>query len=258
MKYSHALFLIVIISVLNPGCSTLQLNSSYDDKVVIDGIDTEWSNKTRYIEDENILLGIMNDDSFIYVFFASNDERMKRQIFMRGLTVWFDPGGGSDEVFGIKFPVGVENPLMMMTEPGRRSPDSLHMFDKMKENLNELEIIGPQENARFRVDALGSKGVKAAINESGNRLVYELRVPLVRNDKYYFAVNPEPGSDIGVGIILNQFDRSGMPSRQGGMRPNGGFGGGGRRPPEGAPGFERGASIDLEVWTNVKLASDKN
>ena len=100
MKYSHALFLIVIISVLNPGCSTLQLNSYYDNRVVIDGLDTEWSNKTRYIEDENILLGIMNDDSFIYVFFASNDDRMKRQIFMRGLTVWFDPGGGSDEVFG--------------------------------------------------------------------------------------------------------------------------------------------------------------
>lgn len=91
------------------GCKNLELNSHWRDReVTVDGINSEWENSTIYIEDEKILVGVMNDQDFLYISLITGSPALRRQMMGQGFIIWFDPEGGKKKVFGIQYPLGLQ------------------------------------------------------------------------------------------------------------------------------------------------------
>jgi hypothetical protein len=130
-----------------------------------------------------------------------------------------------------------------------------------EESLSELEILGPDEDDRFRLGVMGARGIEVDAAISSGTLVYELKVPLKTSERYEFAIGAEAGGVVGVGLETGEFDREMMRERMGGSRPPGGMGGrrgGGGRGGSRGGGFGGGRPEmpePLNVWATVQLAT---
>ncbi len=240
---------IILLASLSLGCGNTELESTWRDReLTIDGNAIDWEGTTVHVEDENVTVGLSNDEDFLYLFLSSNDKNIQRQLLTRGLTVWFDPDGGNDRDFGIRFPLGTGMPMMSRE---RMAPDREEFNEMYKKTLTELEILGPGEHDRLRTSVLGEHGISVKLGEAKENLVYELKVPLFRTVDYPHAVGSAAGETIGVGFETTQPNREIMRDRprgrmSGGRRPGG-------RP---AGGMKRGSMAErLELWTVVNLAS---
>jgi hypothetical protein len=265
-----------LASLILAGCNDVELGSRWRDRdVVIDGNGSEWSGcESYYDEDKAIRIGLFNDDRYLYVFLAAWERGTQMQILHRGLTVWFDPESGKNETFGIYYPVK----KMGTTVPGfdegrarfggREGADRVEMIGRMvREAQDELEILGPEPDARLTVFTSDAEGpdVEAMIGVTGGIFVYELRVPLVSMNGSPYAIGSEPGAEIGIGFTVGERGTGG----EGGMRPpgmgmppgggDGGRPGGGMRPGGmgGRGGMERPGSLEsIDLWAKVALAAD--
>jgi hypothetical protein len=90
------------------GCSSaVQLASSWKQTdIIIDGKQNDWQGDLYDLKKAKVTIGIRNDEKNLYLCFISTDRSVQRQIMSGGFTVWFDPTGGTDETYGIQFPVG--------------------------------------------------------------------------------------------------------------------------------------------------------
>ncbi|MCK4271778.1 hypothetical protein KAX22_03950, partial [bacterium] len=278
VRGKHTVYLlftsVVLLSVTSlVGCNGLKLNSNWPDReVVIDGMDGEWSGSMYYIDKKKVAVGLLNDEEYMYLCLATVDFRQVQQIIRSGLTVWFDPQGGKKESFGVNFPLGMQfSPENMdresmpqpMSREGAADPEKL--WQMFEQSAKEMIIIGPGKEERRRMPVAASREIKVRMGYFEGKLVYELRVPLVQDEKYPQAIGMDVSEPIGVGFETAELDREpmrekmsgGMPSGGRGMRGGGGKGGGGRsgggRGGRGSRGGE--APRRLELWTKVELAS---
>lgn len=260
---------IVALSILSlAGCGKLELNSAWRDReIAVDGVMTDWQNGMTYVEKANVAVGLFNDAEYMYLCLTPADRRIAAQMVGLGFTVWFDPEGGKNKTFGIHFPLGMQgrgNPLMSR----ERVQDPEQQRNMLEMMGNELEILGPGEGQRARMPIASAKGIEVKLGESEGRLVYELKVPLVRDTEHLYAIGTDTGQKIGIGFETSELDREqmretmgrrgggigGMPPGGGRMPPGGGGrgrmgGGGGMRPGGGMPG-------PLELWAKVTLSSE--
>ncbi len=256
------LIALFIVTSLQTGCGNkLELASqSLDRKIKVDGQHGDWEGVMTFMEKENVSVGLLNDNEFLYVCLVSGDRQIRSQIMRLGLTLWFDPHGGKNRTFGIRFPLGLQEfgvPL-----GGRGNERDMERFQVLfEESLSELEILGPDEDDRFRLGVMGARGIEVDAAISSGTLVYELKVPLKTSERYEFAMGAEAGGVVGVGLETGEFDREMMRERMGSSRPPGGMGGrrgGGGRGGSRGGGFGGGRPEmpePLKVWANVQLAA---
>jgi hypothetical protein len=278
--------LIVLIGVViaASGCSSaLELSSVWRDReIVADGSDAEWQGTTAYIKKSNVSLGIRNDSEYVYTCVIAMDRQSQMQMMALGFTVWFDPEGGKNKVFGVHFPLGLRGQQPSVIPQDRRNPESREDPEEtlklMEQSQRELEIIGPGEEDRERVLLMQLQGIKAKLgsNQQGF-LVYELRVPLRKSSEHSYAIGIGNNKEIGIGFETTELnlekmsEQMGGPPGGGGMRPGGGGmsgppggggmppGGGGMgrppgggRPGTGPPGGEQ--AQPLKLWIRAVLA----
>ncbi len=194
---------------------------------------------------------------------------------MGGFTVWFDRKGGKEEVFGIKFPIGLrmgERPPMEEFSRNNRGNDESRMQRMPPIDTIQLEILGPTEESRKRERVLSLKGLDLHLTLSEERMVYTLKIPLMDNGADPYAIGTTPGSVIGIGLQTATMEQrlrgfggegpggGGPPGGdEGGGPPGGGPGGGGPPgggPPGGGPpgGVRSGSQSEpLELWLKVQL-----
>ena len=101
---------IVVSFAVGPaaGCREVELTSGWATGAIeIDGVDDEWAGATTYFEKQDVTVGVLNDDEFLYVSLVTSGP-VGRLAMATGLTVWLDPDGGNDEWYGIRFPVPPE------------------------------------------------------------------------------------------------------------------------------------------------------
>jgi hypothetical protein len=191
-----------------------------------------------------------------------------------GLTVWFDPAGGRNKSFGIRFPVREKAPK----EPGRKTgeppaegglePTDIPPGPAMTGSV--VEIIPSEKGAPRRVGLEAAGGIEVSIEPSSGFLVYELKIPLVRSEAVPLAVGASPGGVVGIGFETGKIDRRIGPrpesvGRPGGVDtpPMGGPAGGGMGRGRGGMGPGGGRDMepdlpkDLKLWAFVRLASSK-
>jgi len=268
LAWSFILFLLTILFV---ACGQFQLSSIWRDReVMIDGKHNDWLNAMMYFEKENISLGLLNDESFMYICMIVEDPIIRNQIMRQGFTLWFDPVGGKKRNFGIKFPIGMSEEDIQMRgmreedvpiKPRRGEQDPERFMQAPMRQMTELEILGPGKDESVRIPIDEAKGINVTINSSSGTLVYELKIPLSQDEQNPYAIGAKSGSSIGIRLETPKISRSnmrrgmagGMPGGggRGGMPGGGGMGGGGMR----GGGMRPQMPGPLKVKAIVQLAS---
>jgi hypothetical protein len=129
----HYLGLILITVLLLQGCNMIQLESLWKDReITIDGNDKDWIDAKYYLKDYNVVVGVMNDDDFLYLCFYPTTQELTRQLISQGCTIWINTEGKKKKEVGIHFPLGMKNP---------------QMFDK-KDNSNERQLSLKDRNLK--------------------------------------------------------------------------------------------------------------
>ncbi len=258
--WSSILIMLVFLMV---GCTTLKLDSHWKDReITIDGENKDWLGAMYYFEDDNISAGVLNDESFLYICMIAEEPRLTAQIMGQGLTFWFDPDGGKEKAFGVKFPLGMQDREgeEMPMRPREEEPDQEKTREFFKNSLDELEILGPRKDEKRRIQVKDLKGIEVAIDPSGGLLIYELKVPLLHSEDHPYAIGAKPGDVVGIGIEVAKMDLSAIRKKMEGRGPGGMGMPGGRGGGPGGMGMPGGRMPQLpkglKIWVAVKLASE--
>lgn len=263
---------LVVVAGLLTGCGPdTELDSAWRTReITIDGRHDDWQGALTYLEDPGIVVGLLNDDEFLYVTLSTSTRAMGMQMLRAGTTVWFDDNGGTDKTFGIRFPVGVRQMVVSSSGSGGQ-PDPGVMQTLLDMSTSRLEIRGPGEDDRLRFDLDASPGIDVRVTNFAGSFIYELRIPLRQSDGFPYAIGAAPGDTVGVGLETDEIDRSAVrPSGgqgrggsgglgRGGGRGRGGMGGrggtGGRRGGggRGGPGGRGNPGEPLKLWVKVHL-----
>lgn len=266
-------FIILFSAILIVGCGMDEVESTWRDRAVtIDGIDNgiEWENSIYYFGEQKVAIGILNDESDLYIRLSSRDRNIQRQIVALGFTVWFDAKGGKKKTLGIHFPIGMQSSgIQVMRGVGRieRNEDTDQLQKMLEESQKEIEVFGPgkKESCTLFVADAKELGINSKINFSKGNLVYELQIPLVRSESKPFGIGSEVSQTIGIGLETGEINveqmRNQMGGRGGGMGGIGGRGGGGSggmRGGRGRTGRRGGRQMteSIELWLKTELASD--
>jgi hypothetical protein len=179
------------------GCSSEKFISKWSsNKILIDGNDNDWKNETKFYKDEDILVGVENDDKNLYVLFETTDKSKQMQIMHRGFIVWLDNAGGTSQVLGIKFPIGMKG----LFYPGADMKDLEQRFSP-----KELEIYSKQNESWTKMGVGRAKGISTAIAFRNNKLVYEMSISLYKRKGDLYSLNPE-GDKVGIGFQTGEFE----------------------------------------------------
>ena len=283
---------IVVLAALKltGACNEAELDSLWTTETVdIDGmveVDDEWTGAMTSFEDQDVSVGLLNDAEFLYVSLIAPGP-VGRQAMVAGLTVWIDPKGGTDEWYGIRFPVPPTPPEGADRGSGRfggfggfgRSGGDTQRGRARPgreagpgERLRMVELVGPGEISARQLPRPVGGGLEVDMRSDGATFVYELKVPLPRDDDHRMGIGVEAGDQIGVGFetgnLRDQIGRGRGGGRgAGGGGRGGGFGGGGRG---GGGGGGRGGGgrgggpggddrpdrpDPLKLWARVQLSA---
>jgi hypothetical protein len=267
---SGLLLSMVLCTIFSIECSKpIAVNSRWpDNEIIIDGKDEEWGGATIYAAKEKVSLTLINDSTYLYIRLYSRDRDVQMKVLGSGLTIWFDSKGGTNKVFGIRFPLGREK--MDMPPMARSGMQNQEDIEKMLEqSIDELEILLPEkeESHRLLLAAAETHGISAKLHFSKGNVIYELKVPLAQNEEHAYAVGidksgAEIDSTIGIGFETAKVDVEAMkermqeehpemPSRGSGLPP----GGSTPMPPGGGPPGAGSMFEPVKLWLSVKLAS---
>ena len=235
---------------LAAACKQVELASGWaTNGVEVDGANDEWIGAITYFEKQDVTVGLLNDDEFLYVSLVTSGP-VGRMAMATGLTVWFDPDGGKDEWYGIRFPVPPDRSDRPSSGRGGGRTGG-GASPRRADRLRQVELVGPGELNRRRLPLPVGGGLEVAIRNSGPTFVYELKVVLARIDDFRMGFGVEPGSEIGVGLVTGNIGGQGCGGR-GGFGA-GGFGGGGRGGPGGGDRPDR--PDPLKLWAKVQLSA---
>jgi len=251
------------------GCDEQELNSNWRDReIIIDAKSDDWLNTLYYFESEMLSIGFFNDENHLYVCMLAEHPMLQAQVVSQGFTLWFDPAGGKEKAFGIKFPIGMqgvrEQMDFMRSQEGELNREK--MRQAFEESLADLEILGPG-GAKQLIPVEEAKGIEIKVRNETGLFVYELKVPLKSDEEHPYAVGTNAGASVRVGLEIPKVDKdemkNAMRDRMGGMegRPPGGGGGGmgGMGGGMGRRGGQRPKMPNgLDVWASLKLALNQN
>jgi len=271
MRKTIFLFALVLGLSTLVGCKGNKIQNQWvDQKIAIDGKYVDWEGINQSIlEDQNIVVGIANDENNLYLMFRGNDERMARRIRMMGVTVWLNKEGKKKKDFGILYTGSTDLHVSYRSETRSSDPKNRQMeermqqmMEKQRENLPKPGMImiiqGEDKNERNEYSLDGPAAGSAYEN---GVFCYEFKMPI--------PISIESGDEVKLGLELGGMsdeDRKAMMQEMGGMRGSGGRRGGGMggrpggmggRPggmrggerPSGGSGFEK-----QEMWFTIVLA----
>lgn len=268
---------VIFGALMAAGCATtMRMDSLWpNQEVVVNGQFDDWHGALYYFEDSEFSLGLRNDEHFLYLCMTAESPMIRTQILARGLTIWFDPSGGKEKVFGIQFPIGRqesfdrrqplnnEESAEMMARREQRDPAAQErMLQRM---VREAILIGPDQDTRNQIPVEDLRGIQLKIDLSGGLMVYEMRVPLERTEDWAYAAGSAPGRPLGVGLVIPKMDRASarrsMPGSMGGRsgggmggRTGGGMGGRGGMGGQGMSRQRPAMMNGLKLWIKVLLA----
>ena len=199
--------ILILFSFLLVGCgnSKLELNSNWRDReITVDGKNADWIGTMLFFEEDNVSVGLLNDENFFYIFMIVEDQFVRAQVMRQGFTLWFDPDGGKEKTFGIKYPLGMQASGRGM----RRDEQSMERpRQASRRPMIELEILGPGRDELKKMPIAEAKGIDIIVEFLSGMLVYELKVPLIQSEQHPYAIGAEAGSSVGIGLETSKLKR---------------------------------------------------
>jgi hypothetical protein len=234
----------------------------------INGVrDQAWDPAMIKIPDRNMMVGILNDSGYLYLSLVTDDRGIQRQVLTGGMSIWFDPGGGTDKRFGLNYPIsgmpaaGDRALREGLSRDGARGEENGEdgEFRRPPFDSTEVEIFGPFPGDHARKSIASLRDLALKIGFDGGTMVYQLRVPFRDRGANPYAIGAGPGSEIGVGLESGEKSsgrRPGGGGSVGDMSPGGGGdrgGHGGGMWAGGRPSAPRQGE-PLEIWAKIRLA----
>jgi hypothetical protein len=143
-------------------------------------------------------VGVRNDDEYLYVLVKTVDLRAQMKVLRLGLTLWLAPEGKKAGRLGIRYPTGIgEHGIPLFGTDSLRGLSG-EQRKLVAGSLHEMEIIGPGQENWVKVARDDSCAIHAAVRDTSEVVVYELRVPLKRTDGSPWGVGAAPGDRIIV------------------------------------------------------------
>ncbi|MEM1094643.1 MAG: hypothetical protein AAGJ10_08575 [Bacteroidota bacterium] len=264
----HLFFLAVGMTLFGCASSAPPLATQFmHTPLTIDGDEADWSGMLAPMpdEDRNLAFAAVSDGQDLYIAFATSDQQTVGQILAMGLTLWFDPDGGTAKTVGLRFPVGLgENSLQALMRAPRDRPRDQQMEELFTASTAALEVLrdGAEDGQRFRPGDVRGLDVSASLTMG--TLFYELRFPLKSDSSTEVAIELAEGAMLGFGMETRELDRAAlrdlMMEQRGGGRPDRGAGGGmmagGGMPGAGAMGGgARRPSMpkQLKIWRQIDV-----
>ncbi len=261
-----------LIALFFTSCASLELQSSWKNSdISIDGKSDDWVGHLMYVDNQNISIGVMNDTNYLYACVVAEDQILISKIMRQGMTLWFNPEGGKNKFFGIKYPKGREDMPQEDREnmrPGTKA-DPQNRRRELLAISNEVEIL-QERKVPIQRTTDNLKGIEVFLNRSTGLIVYEIKVPLQTDTEHPFAINAQEGTEIGIGIEVPKMTLTmnrpaggmgggGMGGRGGGMGGRGGgMGGGGMGGRSGGmTGQRTNMQKSIKIWAVVGLATAK-
>lgn len=270
--YTVLLLLIAILSSTACSSNRIYLTESRwaDHEVVIDGKADKWQGTQAFLEKERLFVSFLNDRGNLYIGLVASENPTGAQIMRQGLTIWFDPKGGKNKAFGIKYPLGAVFPGPPRNFEGNRPEDLGEREPKdvperpPHEAGQELEIMRSEKGTpeKIGIGQAKDQGLEINVASSSELFIYELKIPLVGTKNQPWAVGAQPGAQISVGIETTGRNQTRPPEGPGGIEGGRieGRGGMGGRPGGGGRGMqdfntEPDISQALKCWLIVHLAN---
>jgi hypothetical protein len=66
-----------------------------DGAITVDGKFDDWYGNLQPFGSDPVSIQFLNDGQFLYLRVTASDSATRMQIMRQGMTVWFDPGGGT-------------------------------------------------------------------------------------------------------------------------------------------------------------------
>jgi hypothetical protein len=236
-------------------------SSPTGDRIALDGDPSDWEGiPITYLEDSLHVATIAHDDDNLYVMYRFADERLARQILMRGVTLWVNGDGKTrkkKEEFAVRYPGSEQIAEQFAGEdPGKERyraesagagtsdrggpPPSLA---SMRQDPGQLTVI------RMGMKETGGEndgdGPIAASAFNEGVFCYELKIPFADIGGKIADASPTEKRKLAIGIQIGGMTQAEMETLQATMRENeggmgdpggrgsGGMGGG---PPSGMGG----------------------
>jgi hypothetical protein len=263
-------------------------SSPVTERVTIDGKFEDWPGNLEPFADKPIGLQFQNDGDYLYLRLSASDQATRMQILRQGLTVWFDPGGGTKKHFGIRYPV-VDHAQYDSGQPGGsgggggyggyggghrggsggtsggdQPPDSGSAASEPSPT-ERVDVLGPGKDDAHEFTRDHLPGIEVALRTEQGVLQYELKVPLAKTSDHPNAIEAVAGKPVGFGFeapkpaqsSFNQGGRGGgMGGYGGGGGRGGGMGGRGGGMGHGGGGGQHGeAAKPLNGWGTVSLTT---
>ena len=233
-----------------------------DGAITIDGRFDDWSGNLAPVGDTPMSMQVANDGAFLYLRLSASDAGTRMEITRLGMTVWFDPSGGTKKKLGIRYPVVEAGSFAGGGERGRRGRAEGEPAEDPGPPHDRVDILGPGKDDARSLMRDHLQGVDVAFRTDQGSVEYELKVPLAHSSDHPYGIDTQPGKTIGIG-----FETGKLSERVGERRGGGGFGGGGmgggrgggmgggRRGPGGGGSHEGGFQPPkpIKVWTTVTV-----
>jgi hypothetical protein len=198
--WNFPIFFLILL-MLFAGCRDTRFQSVWrEGEITVDALYTDWTGNLTYLDKPSMFLGFRNDGENVYILVKTVDSRSQMKVMRLGFTVHIEPEKYPKKAWGIHFPVGLENhgiPLYGTGGAGKPTPMD---HTGMQEMLGRLELIGPGSEQRVETDPLQpvgtDYGIRAAIRDTSEVIVYELKFPLKGSEQQPYAAWTEPGEKI--------------------------------------------------------------
>lgn len=152
------------------------------EKVVIDGMATEWKKPLRFYDaNTKLFYAFENDDKNFYLCFQTNDEINQQKILRGGVKVSLQAKTGDKRNVSIRFPLASREPQ------GKQHYGQDSTENKLRRENRKLDFLA--QNTMMETKGFAERngvipindtsGINAAINwdEAGD-MIYEIAIPL--------------------------------------------------------------------------------
>lgn len=222
------LFVIFFTIVLLSACSSSNVlqNKWPTEEIKIDGNYQDWRNNLTVLPDQKISFGFTNDDKYFYMCLITEDRMKVFQMTRAGFITWFIPEGGSENTFGIKYPLPIKNISREQMQSMGRDMFQQGGLDKVVnmvlEKQNEIQIVNSDKYSLSLLPLENKDGIKAKLGYTDGKFVYELKVPLAVHDDYDFQISSLPGDKMQIKFETEQAEAGAGRGAGGGMMQGGG------------------------------------
>jgi hypothetical protein len=235
-QFTPLIIVMLFSTFLLSGCNEPQLKSAWSRSSLHESQpEFRWDNSTTYsLEGKNVILGLQNDEDYLYILLKAADQNTERKFTRGGLIIWLNNTGEKKKSFGIHFPLGFQfnkgeggPPPMNGQWPNQKPDRGSGEFGPPPAVFDSMEIIGPGVGEQIKVPAHNDLGLTVSRRNNSGTISYEFVIPLKSTNGNPYAVGARTGDIIGFGLETGQSNRPSMKEDRNEKReaPDGGRGG---------------------------------